>query len=80
MKKVVLFITAVTLLAMMSSCSTYKSATAKCYTYRDVLAAREMTYSPQKIEGTPKLHKKYQFNPKKHYNEREWSNIFYRGR
>ena len=65
MKKLLLLIAIV----MLASCSTYRTATSKCATYNDMKAARERA-------DYPKLHKKNQFNPKKHYNDNLWVRIF----
>jgi len=50
---IVLFISAV-------SCSSYKTATSECAAYNDSKALKERS-------DYPKLHKKNQFNPRKHY-------------
>jgi ssDNA-binding Zn-finger/Zn-ribbon topoisomerase 1 len=70
-----------TVLVLLCSCSTYKTATQKCITYNDMKAARyraHYSYNefPKGNTVKPKLHKKNQFNPKKHYNERIWSKLF----
>lgn len=66
-KKITIVLVLLALVTM--SCSTYRSATSKCGTYNDMVALK-------KRADYPKLHKKNQFNPKRHYNDNLWSRIF----
>ena len=65
MKKLLILLS----LILLCSCSTYKTATSKCATYNDTKALKERS-------DYPKLHKKNQFNPKKHYNDSWWANLW----
>jgi uncharacterized protein YceK len=54
---------------LLASCSTYRTATSGCATYNDTKAAKERA-------DYPKLHKRNQFNPKRHYNDNIFVRVF----
>jgi uncharacterized protein YpmB len=59
-KGIIICLIAITACIMISSCSSYRTATSKCITYNDNKALKER-------QDYPKLHKKNQFNPRKYY-------------
>lgn len=59
MKKIKLFLVLL-ILCGLAACSSYRPMTAYCKTYDDTKALKER-------KDYPKLHKKNQFDPSKHY-------------